>query len=883
MIKRNNLLRTIAMIIVIMGMFLTQITVPEVRAEDAEVTETVAEEQPQAEENGDRATTEVYEGQPFRVTVTEETSQVFRFTPEETGTYYLMIGDVFASGTDWGEAGINFKFNTGVTGEMYVSSRWNDRELVGKLQAGTQYTFRIYGQNEDPTDFEMTINKRPFEIISVEAADVETYYGAEFGPYDLKYDAQSEEFEFDSRFGFSLSWFHITTDGFSGNLNEIAEYYGYKPDWVVTQQPESCDVGTYEVLFTIDEFDVSFNYIIHPSPISSVVFGDTNFYEGGIDYYTAELGGYYDENDVYIEPVEVILYSALPDSISVVADGKTYEGYFYEVQDQLYEKYGCWFSCFLMPRFSELSMGTTDVEWCFGGVRGNARVTLKPFPIVSIVGPADMNIYKDDFESYYWENEGIKIYTYFDSTKEITINTVDGAITGTWWDVESQVRDRYGLYLECSPEIDQHETPWKPGKTYKINISIGDVKYTYKAKIIDKNYIISATINDVTIEEGEITEGYEYTIDPSTGEMIIIAEHRYYYPYELTMKVKTIDGTFSGTSKEVYAELEKKMSNYYVDFPGIREEQDEYGAWETGSVHVAPYRLGTVEGTIKISIIPNTRPYITDFSQSTDGIEFNWSEVDNATKYVVYRRTYNGSGWENWDEDNFTSWKKIKTVSGTSLIDDVGKTMGKIYSYRVRALKSDGSYSNYSRNFYFLYNPFKDVEYGTPDFDHVAWAYNNGIVNGLSNDHTMFGVDGNCTRAQFCIMLWKMAGKPDTTGMTCPFTDLGGVNDNNKKAIIWCYNQGIVNGTGATKFSPSGSITRAQLAIMIWKLAGSPKIGSMTCPYTDLDGLTGNNKKAIIWCYNKGLINSISGTGFSPKTKGTRGLLVEMLYGYAHQ
>ena len=207
--------------------------------------------------------------------------------------------------------------------------------------------------------------------------------------------------------------------------------------------------------------------------------------------------------------------------------------------------------------------------------------------------------------------------------------------------------------------------------------------------------------------------------------------------------------------------------------------------------------------------------------------------------------------------------------------------MGSWYTYKVRGVNGSKR-TDFSEEETVLYNPFVDVSPVSDYFTYVAWAYNSEIVNGLTSDHTRFDLLGKCTRTQFCIMLWRMAGKPSTTGMSCPFTDLGSVSTNNKKGIIWCYNKGIVNGTSATTFNPSGDITRAQLAIMLWKMAGKPKTTGMSCPFTDLDELTSNNKKAVIWCYNKGMIPSITGTLFEPKTKGTRALLTEMLYGYAH-
>ena len=246
---------------------------------------------------------------------------------------------------------------------------------------------------------------------------------------------------------------------------------------------------------------------------------------------------------------------------------------------------------------------------------------------------------------------------------------------------------------------------------------------------------------------------------------------------------------------------------------------------------------------------------------STDGIEFSWSAVDGYTKYELYR-----------------DGVRIATVDGNSYLDKVGRTMGTWYNYKVRGVNGS-EYTDFSEEEIVLYNPFVDVSPVSEYFTYVSWAYNNEIVNGLTSDHTRFDLLGNCTRTQFCIMLWRLAGKPSTAGMSCPFVDISSVSANNRKGIIWCYNKKIVNGVDATHFNPNGNITRAQLAIMVWKYAGQPKIGSMTCPFTDIGSLSSNNRKAIIWCYNNGLIPSISGTLFEPSAKGTRALLTEMLYG----
>ncbi len=240
------------------------------------------------------------------------------------------------------------------------------------------------------------------------------------------------------------------------------------------------------------------------------------------------------------------------------------------------------------------------------------------------------------------------------------------------------------------------------------------------------------------------------------------------------------------------------------------------------------------------------------------GIEFTWTPAEGADSYRVYRSRF-GSNPE-----------LIAVVSGTSYTDtDVEPNTR--YGYQVAA---DGCESDKVQ---ITTGRFLDVLPSASYYNAVNWAVENGIVNGTSD--STFSPGAPCTRAQFALMLYRLAGKPAVDMSTNPFTDLPN-NAGIKRAIVWAYSEGIVNGTGPTTFSPNKNITRAQLALMLYKLAGKPGVEGLECPFEDLDGLTGNNVKAVIWAYSKGIVKGTSATTFSPRNNCTRGQLVLMLYRY---
>jgi len=250
-------------------------------------------------------------------------------------------------------------------------------------------------------------------------------------------------------------------------------------------------------------------------------------------------------------------------------------------------------------------------------------------------------------------------------------------------------------------------------------------------------------------------------------------------------------------------------------------------------------------------------PVLDSPSASVRGISLSWSEVSDAVKYRVFRKEAGGS------------WEALKTTAKTTFTDASAK-MGTKYAYKV--LSCSGTlWSGDSNKQSILFNPFTDAASGGAAFKYISWAFNNGVVTGTSD--TTFSPGATCTKIQFVMMLWKLHGSPVVDG-TNPFSDISGTKTTN--AILWALSKDIIN-SGKT-FNPGSPITRSQIVMILWKLAGSPK-ASGTNPFSDIDDGT-KLCKAVIWAYNSGITTGTSDTSFSPDKNCTRQQLVTFLFKY---
>lgn len=154
---------------------------------------------------------------------------------------------------------------------------------------------------------------------------------------------------------------------------------------------------------------------------------------------------------------------------------------------------------------------------------------------------------------------------------------------------------------------------------------------------------------------------------------------------------------------------------------------------------------------------------------------------------------------------------------------------------------------------------FADVK-SHPNQAAIEELASRNILKGVTK--TSFSPDATMTRAQFAAVVVRALGLPQKT--VSQFTDVG--------AGDWCagyvgaaYSYGIVSGTSVTRFTPGGTITRQQAAVMVARAA---KLCGMENAYDanasrDVLAQFGDYMECSAWawpslafCYDKGILDS---------------------------
>ena len=169
---------------------------------------------------------------------------------------------------------------------------------------------------------------------------------------------------------------------------------------------------------------------------------------------------------------------------------------------------------------------------------------------------------------------------------------------------------------------------------------------------------------------------------------------------------------------------------------------------------------------------------------------------------------------------------------------------------------------------------FEDVKEGAWYHEAVDFMVENAYMNGMSD--TEFGVNGSLTRAQLVTILYRIAGSPETEGEN-KFADVK-ADTWYTNAIIWAAENGIVNGIDDTTFAPDQSITREQIATILYRYTKAEAVEEDHLKdFSDADQVSDYAVDAINWAVANGLITGMGDGTVAPRATATRAQIAMIL------
>ena len=173
--------------------------------------------------------------------------------------------------------------------------------------------------------------------------------------------------------------------------------------------------------------------------------------------------------------------------------------------------------------------------------------------------------------------------------------------------------------------------------------------------------------------------------------------------------------------------------------------------------------------------------------------------------------------------------------------------------------------------------PFTDVNETDWFHDAVQYVYDNGLMDGVGGNR--FAPNSETTRAQLVTILYRLAGEPEPGGDS-GFSDVA-AGTWYTDAVAWAAENGIVNGVSETEFAPGKDITREQLATILFRYAEAKgydvSARADLSAYPDADQIQSYAAESVAWAVAEGLIQGFEDNTLRPAGNATRAQIATIL------
>lgn len=158
----------------------------------------------------------------------------------------------------------------------------------------------------------------------------------------------------------------------------------------------------------------------------------------------------------------------------------------------------------------------------------------------------------------------------------------------------------------------------------------------------------------------------------------------------------------------------------------------------------------------------------------------------------------------------------------------------------------------------------------------VIYCTENELMNGVSE--TTFAPLDSLTRAMLATVLYRAAGSPQVTDPP-PFTDAA-PDMWYSDAISWAAQAEVIVGYGNNIFGVGDPVTREQVATIFWRQAGSPSV-ERGVDYADAETVSAYAADAVAWAQEYEIMPDTEASTFAPQNDALRAEIASVLMAYA--
>lgn len=329
---------------------------------------------------------------------------------------------------------------------------------------------------------------------------------------------------------------------------------------------------------------------------------------------------------------------------------------------------------------------------------------------------------------------------------------------------------------------------------------------------------------------------------------------------------------------------ERKAFPFYVDVSSVSSETELTVSVDAGdeydySNNTATVTVGRVDACVDLDYYYNEDSVVVAAKVSNKGalpVHASISVIEDDESGIVVDMKDLGAVQDGEDVVYLYTFD-------TGVIDFQGKS-AKNYVFRVDTLEGDYNAINnldtaiiYDQGYKPAWkNLYTDVPDGSWYYEAVKFVSQEGLMNGTGADR--FSPSAKLSRSMVAQILYNKEGRPSTV-FNSLFSDVK-AGAWYAEAVMWAVRSGVADGYGNGRFGPEDNVTREQLAVMLWRYEGSPEPSSGFLPFADANKASIWAGDALCWATENGILNGKGQGRLDPKGTATRAEAAQVLANY---